>query len=287
MSLVELIAHFWEHLEAYYGKDNREVDTHRATLRIVKEFYGDEPASLFGPTKLKTVRQTLIDAGQARGYINQQMSRLKRVFRWGVSEELIKPEVYHKLQAVEGLHRGRSDAKEGRKILPVPMDIVDATLAELKPTPGDMVRVQLLTGARPGEVCSLRPDEIDRTGEVWLATLRDHKNAHRDKTRTIAVGPRAQAILQRYLFGEWCFTTSRGTPYQEGSYRQAIQRAAKRAGVPSWFPLQLRHSRATDVRRQYGLEAAQVTLGHTRADVTQVYAERNLDLAIDVAKKIG
>ena len=54
-----------------------------------------------------------------------------------------------------------------------------------------------------------------------------------------------------------------------------------------WHPNQLRHSFATKVRRDHGLEAAQVALGHAKADVTQLYAERNLDLAVDVALKIG
>jgi hypothetical protein len=35
------------------------------------------------------------------------------------------------------------------------------------------------------------------------------------------------------------------------------------------------------------LEAAQVVLGHSRADVTQVYAERDLSLAERVAAQIG
>jgi integrase len=54
-----------------------------------------------------------------------------------------------------------------------------------------------------------------------------------------------------------------------------------------WHPNQLRHSYATKVRREHGLEAAQVLLGHSRADVTQVYAERNEALATEVAAKIG
>jgi integrase len=54
-----------------------------------------------------------------------------------------------------------------------------------------------------------------------------------------------------------------------------------------WHPNQLRHSFATRVRKEYGLEAAQVLLGHARADVTQVYAERNEQLAAAVAEKIG
>jgi hypothetical protein len=35
------------------------------------------------------------------------------------------------------------------------------------------------------------------------------------------------------------------------------------------------------------LEAAQVVLGHSRADVTQVYAERDLTLAEKVALEVG
>jgi hypothetical protein len=41
------------------------------------------------------------------------------------------------------------------------------------------------------------------------------------------------------------------------------------------------------VRKAHGLEAAQVLLGHSRADVTQVYAERNEELAVSVAAKLG
>lgn len=52
-------------------------------------------------------------------------------------------------------------------------------------------------------------------------------------------------------------------------------------------PNQLRHTFATRVRKQDGLEAARVLLGHSRADVTQIYAERNEELAVAVASKIG
>lgn len=54
-----------------------------------------------------------------------------------------------------------------------------------------------------------------------------------------------------------------------------------------WHPNPLRHSYATKVRREHGLEAAQVLLGHSRADVMQVYAERTEALAATVAAKIG
>ena len=57
--------------------------------------------------------------------------------------------------------------------------------------------------------------------------------------------------------------------------------------MPHWHPNQLRHTFATEVRQAYGLEAAQVLLGHARADVTQVYAERDLALAVRVATEVG
>jgi hypothetical protein len=43
----------------------------------------------------------------------------------------------------------------------------------------------------------------------------------------------------------------------------------------------------TKVRKQHGLEAGQVLLGHSKADVTQIYAERDEALAIGIAAKIG
>lgn len=57
--------------------------------------------------------------------------------------------------------------------------------------------------------------------------------------------------------------------------------------IPHWHPHQLRHTHATEVRRRFGLEAAQVALGHSQAQITEVYAERDLALAAKVAKQIG
>jgi integrase len=59
----------------------------------------------------------------------------------------------------------------------------------------DIVQLARLTGARTGELCNLRPCDINRGGEVWLATL----TAHHGKTRVILIGPQAQTILANYL----------------------------------------------------------------------------------------
>lgn len=55
----------------------------------------------------------------------------------------------------------------------------------------------------------------------------------------------------------------------------------------SWHPHQLRHNAATMLRREYGLEAAQVILGHKTLTVTQIYAEKNVAAAQAIMLKIG
>jgi integrase len=75
--------------------------------------------------------------------------------------------------------------------------------------------------------------------------------------------------------------------YRRHAYTSAIAKACRKAKVPHCHPNQIRHTHATEVRRRLGLEAAQAALGHARADVTQVYAERDLALASRVANEMG
>jgi integrase len=187
-----------------------------------------------------------------------------------------------------------------------------------------MVRLQFLTGCRTEEVLAMRGCDLTPGEPNWEYRPGHHKSEWRDKDRVIPVGPRAQEIvkeflkadIQSYLFSPQDVVAelhghrarqrkskptpserARRTPgipgqkhrlfYDRRSYRQAIVRACRKAGVPEWTPLQLRHTAATVVRARYGLEAAQVVLGHARADVTQVYAERDLTKAHAVMAEIG
>jgi integrase len=76
-----------------------------------------------------------------------------------------------------------------------------------------------------------------------------------------------------------------GLRYEHRSHAHAVEKSAVKARVPHRHPNQLRHTFGTEVRRALGLEVAQVLLGHSRTDVTQVYAERDLNLASTVAAK--
>ena len=94
------------------------------------------------------------------------------MFKWGVTEELVPSSVYESLRTVEGLRKGRTTAPETKPVLPVDEAVVDATLPHLPPILADLLRLQRLTGCRPGEVCILRPCDVDPTGEVWAFSAR-------------------------------------------------------------------------------------------------------------------
>jgi hypothetical protein len=80
---------------------------------------------------------------------------------------------------------------------------------------------------------------------------------------------------------------AQGRRYTRHSYRVAVQRACRRAGLPPWSPRQLRHTRATLIRQAYGLEGAKAVLGHADTKITEIYAERDLELAMRIMREIG
>jgi len=344
LTIVELLAAYNSHAQRHYrkiGKPSREHLCVRAVLRRIRRLYGNTLASEFGPLALKSLRQQMIDDGLARSTINMNVARIKRMYRWAASEELLPVTAYQALATVTGLQRGRTEAREPAPIPPVSDEVVEATVPHLPVVVADMVRFQRLTGCRPGEVCILRPCDLDTSGDVWLYRPESHKTEHHDRDRIIAIGPKAQDMLRPYLLREeqaYYFAPSdserkrrreqheqRVTPlkygnrpgsnrkrkpkrsagdcYTNDSYRRAIHRACDKAFLPAdeltgaevkawrsrhrWSPNQLRHAAATEIRKQFGLEAAQVALGHSNANVTQIYAERDLSKAAEIMRQVG
>ena len=340
----EVIRDFWRHAVAYYvgpdGAPTSEVHTYRQALRLLRALYGDTPAAEFGPLKLKAARDQMIRGGWAwtgrdgarhrvspwcREHANKQTSRIKSVFRWAAENERVPPSVHHGLLAVSGLKRGRCDARESDPVTPADAASVEAVLPRLSAQVAAMVRLQLLTGARPGELVIMRPCDLDVSGDVWIYSPAHHKTEHHGHGRRILIGPAAQRVLAPFLARATtahCFSpaeaeanrlkaqhAARTTPqscgnnvgtnrvkrpkrqpgdrYDVGSYRRAIQRACDAAGVDRFHPHQLRHTAATNIRREHGLEAAQVILGHRHARTTEIYAEANVAKAESVMRIVG
>ena len=83
--------------------------------------------------------------------------------------------------------------------------------------------------------------------------------------------------------------------YHPTSYARAIARAIKQHNqgksaeeqIPIWHPHQLRHLRATELRREFGLDVARAVLGHRSPQVTELYAELDLAHAAEAMAKLG
>ena len=358
-----MLSRFWVHAKQYYRTltDGRvkELEQFRLALAPLRELYADTLAAQFGPRALKSVRQRMIDAGWSRPYINKQINRIRHVFKWAVADELIPGSILEALKALPGLRKGRGDAYEPKPVKPVAIEQVNAVEPFVSRQVWAMIQLQLLTGARAGELTRLRPGDIDRSSDVWVYRLAEHKTAWHGRDRRVFIGPKAQKVLAPFLLRdpkEYCFSPAeameewrqqafqnRATPlscgntpgsnrkdrpkwtpgerYRTDTYRQAIAKGCDRAFPPPaplarrddetvaewrkrltkkqkadlaawrkahrWHPHQLRHTYATRVRKEFGLEEAQILLGHTKADVTQIYAERDLGKAAAVAAKIG
>ncbi len=228
--VVELADAYYQHCEGYYQKNGQPSGwlrhIHLMLSTHLVPLYGETLAAEFGPKAFKAIRQTLIDAGHSRRYINKLMPIVTRCFKWGAAEEIVTAGIFHALRTVDGLKKGRTTAPERPPVLPVDDATVDATLPFLPPIVADMVRFQRLTGCRPGEVCQLRPGDIDRTADVWVFRPESHKTEHHDRERIIFIGPKAQAVILPYLLREAtanCFSPAEG----EAKRREALHEVRK------------------------------------------------------------
>jgi integrase len=308
--VAELASAFMKWARSTYPPGCRsEASNCRAAVDHLLTIDGPTALAKYGPLRLKALQQHLAREGKSRNYINAVCSRVKRMFKWGVSEELIPPSIFHAIATVPGLRKGRSEARETVPRAPVAWEHVEPVLGELSPTVAAMAELQWLTGARSQSICQARAGQFDCAAAPWAWRPR-HKTEHLDHELILFVGPRAQAILSPFIDGkspgDYLFQPKHLNGkraqgfrafYDSVSYLRAISRAVDRVNraraqedlppIPHWTPHQLRHARGTLVRERHGLEAAQAALGHSRLASTQIYAQKLAELAKQVALSMG
>jgi integrase len=343
LKVADLLLRYLSEAEITYQKNGQPSShLHNVQDAVVplRELYAKEPLATFGPLKLKAVRNAFIGRGLCRSTVNKHVGIIKHIFKWGTENELVPATVFHGLQAVSGLRRGRSAAKESMPVKPVPESYILAVLPHVSRQVAAMIQLQEITGMRPGEVTIMRGCDLDGSGKVWTYTPSTHKTEHHGIERPIYLGPRAQEILRPFLkhdLNAFLFDPreameefraqrrlERQTPmtpsqakrrrksqpkvapkdhYTTESYRRAIARACQMADeaarrqhqeskpddsfVPAWHPHQLRHNAATRLRKEFGIEAARVVLGHRSTAVTEVYAELDHAKASAIMGRVG
>lgn len=345
-TILVLAAKFMAHADSYYQRDGKptgEATNLRLALRTLCQLFGHLPVDEFGPKRLKEVQERMVVNGMCRNTVNSRTRRIRQVFKWGVSEQIVPPEILVGLQSVQGLTRGRTKARETEPVRPVSIDHVDAMRPFVSRQIWGIIQFMLLTGARPGEAISMRWCDIDAERDVWIYRPSRHKTQHKGKQRLIVIGAKAQEVLNEFKgkdndivfrpqqaieeftvtnYGEDATVRKVGEKYSAFSLASAIRTACEKAflcpemlmtralrrklpGETSkqrtdrkkqaadwrrkycWHPNQLRHNAATDARGRAGVDTAQVILGHSSVKTTEIYAETNIDAAVEYARKWG
>lgn len=255
LTVLELIAAYLRHARSYYrgedGKKTKATTNIEESLKPVLKLYGRTPAMEFGPLKLKTIREAMIAEGRVRTNINRHVVRIRGAFKWAVENEMIPPTVLHGLMSVPGLRVGRSGAKEPAPVRPVAREHVEAVAEHVSRQVAAMLRLQMITGMRPGEVCSMRTGDIDTTGTLWVYRPQHHKTKHHGHHREIFIGPKAREILKPFLkrdLAAYIFSpadaeaerraslhTARKTPLSCGSKPGSNKRRKPKRIVGQWY----------------------------------------------------
>lgn len=335
ITIGELTILFLKHAETHYRKNGElttEVSAIKTAIRHLNKIHRNTLIADFTPKMLRAVRESMIDADFIRASINKHIDRIRRIYEWAVSEGLVSVVVYQTLLTLKGLQKGRTRAREGEPVKPVPDALVDAIQPHVRPVVWAMIELQRATGMRPGEALIMRGCDLNTSGSIWEYVPESHKTEHHDKSRMVMIGPRGQVILKPFLrtnLAEYLFSAKGDgvKHYGRDSYLNAVKRACERAfrmpdrlrlyktfikrqvGLDeaqreelkkkilrerrqwhkhnSWCPSQLRHNFATAARRVGGIEAARVSLGHSSAVTSEIYAERDMEAARAIAAKIG
>lgn len=223
VTVSELAERYLEHVRKKYARRETQIPHYETAIRRLVHHAGDVPAIEFGPLMLRSLRGAMLlerdprddtRSRYVRRYVNETARRITRAYKWAVSVELVPETVYRALLTVEPVEAGEvvrwSDSdgiereivpRESKKVEGVPLDDVRAILPHLSRQVRAVVLLQVLTGARPSELLGLRPMDIDRSGERWIARPVSHKNAWRGKKheRELPLPHEAESVLRPFI----------------------------------------------------------------------------------------
>lgn len=299
------------------GKDNKEVREILGAATVLDRKFGKTPARDFDANRLELVRDAMI-AGDwmtpaeialrekrkipldwSRNHVNHQISRIKKIFRWGERKKFVEKGTWEHLRSLSPLPKQAGARKNRRREACDWEAQVKPVLPLVPPQVRAMILLQVHGGMRPGEVVAIRPANIRRDGPggSWVYEPEAHKGDWRDSDDGLrkVLGTEAQKVLLPWL--EACDGNNRPIfrpnrkcrhgGYTTAAYSRSITRACKEAKVKPWFPYALRHLAKKLATQQFGLDAARAFLGQTSLEATNGYSRQiDLESAAEVANKL-
>jgi integrase len=188
----------------------------------------------------------------------------------------------------KGVKKNREEGRE-RYLTPAELERLMAALAaDQNQDCADIFRVLLLSGARRGEVLSLKFSALDLRQGVWVkpAGMTKQRKAH----RVPLSGPLRQLLaerLKRAGDAEYVFP-GRSASGERQDLRYAWTRICKAAGIAGLRIHDLRHSHASFlVSAGFSLPTIGAMLGHTQPRTTARYAHLLDDPLKKAAEAVG
>jgi integrase len=219
----------------------------------------------------------------SRSFTNKQTKRLRRIFTWGVSWQMVPQPVAAALGTVRSLTPGEFEARETKPRRAVPDEVLKSVRAELSGMVGDLFDLLLLCGCRSGELLGLTTGDIDRRGDIWRAEIRHHKTTRFGHSQTLFFNAEAQSNLLRYLHAD---PAQPLFSIRRDSFVAAVKRASVKVGGPLVTPHVLRHCVATKLADSLGTEHARRLLGHADALMTLHYSRAVEGVAKEAARSL-
>lgn len=285
----------------------------------------DAAAVLAWRDKLATRREDTDDErALSRRGINRKVQTIKRALRWLRDRKVIAREQWLDIDDVAPLRRGELGDERDRKRAKraVSPEDIERVAAAAGPIVGAMLRLQAVTGMRPGEACGMRWSDVDRNGPVvdgvrcWLYRVQNGKTAHHGHETSYVLGPTAQRVLEplRAVGNAHVFRpqdhvndlrakrrAARRTPLtpsqEEREHRRTrrhrpafttdvyggiVERACIAAGVQRFTPHEARHSFVTRAAQRFGVLATAAAVNHASTQTTQHYLHKSHDDAARV-----
>ena len=297
--------------------------------RSLEACLGRLPISKVTEATMITWRDVLErNRAMTRSGINRLVAAAMQVMRWGRTRGLVPKIVWADIAVLEPLKRGEvgDRPEKGRPRRAVTAEEAEKVAACASPQIAAMIRLQSLTGMRPGEVCAMRWGDIQKSpipGDVtgsWIYLVPNGKTAHHGHVTRYVLPPAAQRVLEQFpalplasIFSPASAMTERRTrlraarknkvqPSQRqrdadaprdyasrwglNEYRHAVERACLAAGIQRFTPHELRHGFVTWAANNLSLTAAAAAANHRNLTTTQGYVHIRQDDALAVAAAV-
>ena len=287
MSFAELADNF---IELHCKKNLADKTVREYTRHIeneIKPAFKNMAANEVTPAQIVQ----LIDskARQAPIAANRVLATVSKLFKWAKSRQSIET------NPALGIEKPGKEKQRDRVLSEHEIrafwewtDLEDFSVASnnLGDTTKYIFQLLLLTGQRPGEVCQISKDQIDRDARVWTIPKEVHKS---NRAHLVPLSDQVMAILDRVdeinsrsvrrsERPEYFLSPRKAASVLPNTLNNKIRRRGDLLDIPHWTPHDLRRTAATNIsgrvlqgdQKSKRFIVARV-LGHTDSEVTGVY----------------